>query len=201
MRSLIGGILVALVLMSSGPAAQNRTLVLEGGTLIDGTGNAPIADAVVVVEGNRITAVGRRGQVTAPPNANVIRLDGRTILPGLIDTHVHLIDWHLPMFLPYGVTTITDLHNDTAWDLAQRTNGGTGSRNSSVRTHAERSGRRGRQRSRRLHREVVIVLTFVSDFVAERQKPRFAQPAAIDLRPERNGFRSGHDVMPGAGDV
>ena len=102
------------------PAAQKRALVLEGGTLIDGTGKAPVADAVVVVEGNRITAVGRRGQVSVPPNANVIRLNGRTILPGLIDGHVHLRDWHLPMFLPYGMTTIADIHNDTAWSIAQR---------------------------------------------------------------------------------
>ena len=120
MKLWIGGIIVALLLSTGVPSAQNRVLVLEGGTLIDGTGAAPVADAVVVVEGNRITAVGRREQVSIPPNANVIRLNGRTILPGLIDTHVHLIDWHLPMFLPYGVTTITDLHNDTAWDLAQR---------------------------------------------------------------------------------
>ena len=120
MKSWIGGFIVALVLGGGEPAAQSRVLVLEGGTLIDGTGQPPIADAVVVVDGNRIKAVGRRGQVSVPSNANVIGLNGRTILPGLIDGHVHLIDWHLPMFLPYGVTTIADLHNDTAWDLAQR---------------------------------------------------------------------------------
>src|SRR5213078_1825748 len=95
-------------------------LVLDGGTLIDGTGKAPVADAVVVVTGNRITAVGRRGQVTVPANANVIRLNGRTILPGLIDGHLHLRDWQLPMLLPYGVTTIADIHNDTQWSIAQR---------------------------------------------------------------------------------
>src|SRR6266550_1940753 len=71
-----------------GAAAQQRTLVLEGGTLIDGTGRAPIPDAVVVVQGTRITAVGRRGQVPVPANANVINVTGRTILPGLIDSHV-----------------------------------------------------------------------------------------------------------------
>ena len=50
----------------------------------------------------------------------MIGLSGRTILPGLIDGHVHLRDYQLPMFLPYGVTTIADIHNDTAWSLAQR---------------------------------------------------------------------------------
>ena len=64
--------------------------------------------------------MGVRGQVSYPATANVIRLNGRTILPGLIDGHVHLRDYQLPMFLPYGVTTIADIHNDTAWSIAQR---------------------------------------------------------------------------------
>jgi imidazolonepropionase-like amidohydrolase len=122
-KARIGGIGVAVVLalgVPAAPTAQTRALVLEGGTLIDGTGRAPVADAVVVVTGNRITAVGPRGQVAVPPNANVIQLNGRTILPGLIDIHTHLQEWHLPMFLPYGVTTIGDFGNDTAWLLAQR---------------------------------------------------------------------------------
>jgi imidazolonepropionase-like amidohydrolase len=101
-------------------AAQERTLVLEGGTLIDGTGKPAIPDAVVVVEGARIKTVGVRGRVQYPAGANVIRANGRTILPGLIDGHVHLRDYQVPMFLPYGITTIADIHNDTAWSIAQR---------------------------------------------------------------------------------
>ena len=81
---------------------------------------SPIADAVVVVEGTRIKTVGTKGQVSYPSSATVIRLNGRTILPGLIDGHVHLKEYQLPMFLPYGVTTIADIHNDTTWILAQR---------------------------------------------------------------------------------
>ncbi len=120
MWSRIGGLIVAVLLGTSGAAAQQRVLVLEGGTLIDGTGRGPIADAVVVVEGSRIKAVGTRGQVSYPTNATVIKLSGRTILPGLIDGHVHFQEYEMPMFLPYGVTTIADLNNDTAWILAQR---------------------------------------------------------------------------------
>jgi len=112
--------MVVVVLAASGSTAQDRVLVLEGATLIDGTGRSPIADAVVVVEGTRIKAVGPRGKVSYPPSAAVIRLNGRTILPGLIDGHVHLREYQLPMFLPYGVTTIADIHNDTAWSIAQR---------------------------------------------------------------------------------
>lgn len=100
--------------------AQQRVLVLDGGTLIDGTGRAPIRNAVVVVAGNRIQSVGTRGQVQYPATATIIHLDGRTILPGLIDGHVHLRDYQPPMFLPYGITTIADIHNDTAWSIAER---------------------------------------------------------------------------------
>ena len=119
MKSYLGGMLVAVWLGTSA-ASQERILVLEGGTLIDGTGRSPIADAVVVVEGVRIKAVGTRGQVQYPPSATVVRLNGRTILPGLIDGHVHLRDYQPPMFLPFGVTTIADIHNDTAWSIAER---------------------------------------------------------------------------------
>lgn len=120
MRSWFPCLIVATSLSCSGATVQNRVLVLEGGTLIDGTGRSPIADAVVVVEGSRIKAVGTKGQVSYPSNATAINLSGRTILPGLIDGHVHLKEYQLPMFLPYGVTTIADIHNDTAWILAQR---------------------------------------------------------------------------------
>lgn len=101
-------------------SAQEKILVLEGGTLIDGTGRPPIADAVVVVEGNRITSVGSRGRVSYPAGATVLRLEGRTILPGLIDGHVHLREYQPPMFLPFGVTTIADIHNSTQWSLDER---------------------------------------------------------------------------------
>src|SRR6266516_1079766 len=118
MRSWIGGLIVAVLLGVSGAAAQERVLVLEGGTLIDGTGRAPIADAVVVVEGTRIKAVGTRGQVSYAANANVIRLTGRTILPGFIDSHLHTEDWHVPLFLHYGITTILSKVVDPAWQIA-----------------------------------------------------------------------------------
>ena len=104
----------------AGPTAQPRLLVLEGGTLIDGTGRPPQPDAVIVVEGDRIKAVGTPAQLAAPPGAQIIRLNGRTVLPGLIDGHVHLRDYQVPMFLPYGITTIADIHNDTAWSIAER---------------------------------------------------------------------------------
>lgn len=66
-------------------------LAITNGTVIDGRGNDPLADAVVLIEGARITAVGRQGQVTIPRDATVIDAARGSILPGLIDTHVHFL--------------------------------------------------------------------------------------------------------------
>jgi imidazolonepropionase-like amidohydrolase len=111
---------VLLFFAVSGVSAQGQTLVLDGGTVIDGTGGPPIPDAVVVIEGTRIREVGTKGQVSYPSDARVINTEGQTILPGLIDSHIHLRDHMLPMFLPYGVTTIADTNNYTSWSLAIR---------------------------------------------------------------------------------
>jgi len=107
----VSAVSVVAVLAVCALTAQERTLVLEGGTLIDGTGRPPVADAVVVVQGTRIRSIGTKGRVSYPAGATVMRLDGRTILPGLIDGHVHLQEWEVPMFLPYGITTIADIHD------------------------------------------------------------------------------------------
>jgi hypothetical protein len=76
--------LLALLFVSLGgislAAQEDAFLVLEGGALIDGRGGAPIEDAVIVVRGERIWAVGRRGEVPIPAGANVIQTSGRTIL-------------------------------------------------------------------------------------------------------------------------
>lgn len=61
-------------------------LVLRGATLVDGTGADPVADAVVVVEGDRITQVGGR----PPSGGREVDLGGMTLTPGLIDAHAHL---------------------------------------------------------------------------------------------------------------
>ncbi len=113
-------VLIATLLGALESQAQNQALVLEGGTLIDGTGATPVIDAVVVIEGARITAVGTLGQIDYPEGARVISTAGWTLLPGLIDGHVHLKNFMPPMFLRYGVTTIGDTNNHTEWSLEQR---------------------------------------------------------------------------------
>ena len=65
---------------------------LVGATLIDGTGGPVLEDSVVLLDGDVINAVGPRGAVAIPSDAEVIDLSGLTLLPGLIDTHDHLAD-------------------------------------------------------------------------------------------------------------
>jgi cytosine/adenosine deaminase-related metal-dependent hydrolase len=72
-------------------AVAGATLVLAGGTVVDGYGNAPIADGVVVIENDRILAVGGAGQVVVPPGAEVVSTEGMTVLPGLWDMQVNLM--------------------------------------------------------------------------------------------------------------
>ncbi|CAN5574110.1 hypothetical protein BH23BAC4_BH23BAC4_08640 [soil metagenome] len=67
------------------------TLVIRGVTLIDGNGGPPLANAVVVIQGNRITAVGRSGEVRVPRGALVENASGHYLIPGLIDVHAHAI--------------------------------------------------------------------------------------------------------------
>ncbi len=65
-------------------------LVLRGGTLIDGTGSPPLSEAVVIIQGNRIQSIARLGEAKLPSDAQVIDCRGKTVLPGLIDVHIHL---------------------------------------------------------------------------------------------------------------
>ncbi len=62
--------------------------VFTGATLIDGTGAKPVGDASVIVEGDRINEAGKG--LDAPRDAEVVDVEGRTLMPGLIDSHVHL---------------------------------------------------------------------------------------------------------------
>jgi imidazolonepropionase-like amidohydrolase len=86
--SLAAVIALLLSHAAAQPAAPLTALV--GGTLIDGNGGAPVADAVVLLSGTRITAVGPRAAVTIPAGATRVDASGRWIVPGMIDTNVHL---------------------------------------------------------------------------------------------------------------
>jgi len=83
--------LVALAAVPHGLSAADPTTAIVGATLIDGTGGPPVKDAVVVVEGRKIAAVGPRGQVTIPAGARELNAAGKFIVPGLMDANVHLV--------------------------------------------------------------------------------------------------------------
>lgn len=122
---LVAALTVAVsALRTPGPAAQitadRAVTVIEGATLIDGNGGEPLKNSVIVIDGARITAVGAKGAVTYPAEANVIKADGMTALPGLIDAHIHSLNFFPQLFLHFGVTTVVDTANPTEWILAQR---------------------------------------------------------------------------------
>jgi len=89
-RSLVLGSLCALL---SAPvhAQPSKPIALVGGMLITGQNVAPIHNAVVVIQGDKIVQAGPAMRVKIPPDATVIDTSGKTMLPGLIDAHIHLI--------------------------------------------------------------------------------------------------------------
>src|SRR4026207_2003613 len=85
-------VLLAIILFTNAHAqSQANIKALVGGTLIDGYGSKPIRNSVVIVEGERIKAVGQIGTLAIPRGAEVISTEGMTVMPGLWDMHVHLM--------------------------------------------------------------------------------------------------------------
>lgn len=80
-----------LVCMALAPLAQAQRVAMVGGTLVDGTLSDPIRDSVILIEGERIVAVGTVKTLPVPADATVISTEGMTVMPGLWDMHVHLM--------------------------------------------------------------------------------------------------------------
>jgi imidazolonepropionase-like amidohydrolase len=121
-----GGLIAPISLQPPAATAETRPpsplLALTNGTLIDGTGVEPVDDAVLLTEGGRIKAVGTAATVTIPPTAEVIDVQGATILPGFFNAHVHQSTnaQTLAAWAQAGVTTVCDLASVTGvaqeWD-------------------------------------------------------------------------------------
>jgi imidazolonepropionase-like amidohydrolase len=91
MRGLCLGLaLLAVPLLASAQSSARVTMAVVGGRIIDGYGGPVIENGVILVAGDRITAVGRVGELAVPAGATVIDANGHTVMPGLIDMHVHL---------------------------------------------------------------------------------------------------------------
>jgi len=85
------GLFLIPVVSAQTPANHSPiTLAIVGGQVVDGTGAQPISDGVVLIAGDRIAAVGHAGAIEIPKGAKIIQAGGMTVMPGLIDMHVHL---------------------------------------------------------------------------------------------------------------
>ncbi len=106
------GVVVAASLLSGAAAAQ--TTALTHATVIDGTGAVPERDVTIVMENGRIGDMGPG--IAAPPNAAVIDLTGKFVVPGIINGHGHVgpppRDPQLRQYALYGVTTTTSMYFD-----------------------------------------------------------------------------------------
>jgi imidazolonepropionase-like amidohydrolase len=114
---------------------------IVGVTVLDGRGSPPVENAVIIVNDATIEAVGRRGQLEPPVGAEILRLEGMFVLPGLMDIHIHLFGrrstnprehvfdgeglraaratTHLRKLLEAGFTTVRDCGGYTALALKQ----------------------------------------------------------------------------------
>ena len=103
------------------------TIAFTNARVIDGTGGAPIEQATIVVTNGRIAAIGPSASVTAPAGAMVIDLAGKTVMPGLINSHGHMdpdlsakqppnrdeMIQRLKLYASYGVTSVMTLGFET----------------------------------------------------------------------------------------
>jgi Amidohydrolase family/IPT/TIG domain len=106
----------AVLFTVGAPGASASSLLIQGGTLIDGTGKAPIANANVLIVDNTISRVwSGGGDQNVPPGTRTLDARGKYIIPGLIDSHTHY-NWYMgELFLAHGVTTVYDLGNPLDW--------------------------------------------------------------------------------------
>ncbi len=114
--------MAALAELSKGISGSRAdTIAIVGGTLIDGTGAAPVPDATVLIEKGRIVAAGPKAAVKIPHGAQKIDARGKTILPGLWDMHAHFeqVEWG-PIYLAAGATTVRDCGNEFEFITAVR---------------------------------------------------------------------------------
>lgn len=124
-------VLMACLIAPSAIQSQTTTLAIVGATVIDGNGGPPLTDATIIINGQRISAIGSSATVRVPAGATVIDAKGRYVVPGFIDTNVHLslyggmrdryeslVRYHVrqpeivleaaQLQLKYGVTTVRD---------------------------------------------------------------------------------------------
>lgn len=125
--SLICLLLLCVLSCKNDTTNETEYRAFTGASIIDGTGNAPTEDGVLLIRENKIIAVGSRSKVDIPDQSEVIDLTGKTIIPGLINGHGHVGDVkgitgghyaaenlaeNLSIYAKYGITTVVSLGGD-----------------------------------------------------------------------------------------
>ena len=102
--------------------AQSAAIdAIVGGTLIDGTGGAPRADVTLLIREGRIQRIGPRESTPVSPDAVVIKAEGKFILPGFIDAHIHYRDYYPELLISHGITSLADWGGSPLeWILTQK---------------------------------------------------------------------------------
>ena len=90
-RSLRELLVIFTALAGTCASAEPATRPLVGGMLLDGYGGAPLNHAAILVENNRIVAVGPASEVVIPPGTPIVDTQGETMMPGMIELHAHLV--------------------------------------------------------------------------------------------------------------
>ena len=102
-------------------SAQSTDLAIVGGTLIDGTGAAPRPSTTVILSGGRIARIGPSATTPPPAGAQIVSAEGKYIIPGLWDAHIHSRDFYAELLITHGITAYVDWSGSPLdWTLAQR---------------------------------------------------------------------------------
>ena len=118
-RASLSLALTALLALTACKPGAGKTAYV-GAEVFDGTGAPLLLDAVILVSmDGHIEAIGTPDEVPIPRGATEIRLDGKWVIPGLIDAHTHAEAWTLSRYVAYGVTSIRDVggHQQTIMNL------------------------------------------------------------------------------------
>src|SRR4051812_48386439 len=102
--------------------SQPRAYALAGATALLGTALDAVPDSTVIVEDDRITSAGARGEIRVPDGIKVYDLSRMHLVPGFIDAHVHIDFYEPEQVLVGGVTTVRDLAwpPEEIWPLVVR---------------------------------------------------------------------------------